>query len=484
MSYFIGFLIFVATFATTNQALAVDNPMLVHDAGAILSHIGFRILGFSFIIGMFLSNIIQSPELTNKISLGHTLLNIVISGTLCAILTFLGLMVIVFVRIMLEVDIWHMIFNYLLDTENKHDSLIFIGAVMGGLLAAINATIIYFRFSSQERKNVLTDKGLIEDRFKFATKELVSENSIMLISVFHQFYYLAKHHYVHDFRKNIFHVLCSYLHDINSKAKNKTKTNIETHEGDNPTKHYQKLLEALFMSDDSSSIGFRTRLRLSKACPFLLVNINPQFPFAKFNVDLQDVCFKNSDLSNAYFVRATFKDVNFEGANLEGADFRYANFIYTKPDKQEKQKKLEKLEKLKGANFYGVMVNGERISPEEFFQSYKKEQVVNLMFILTIIMSGLVAGKFFWNWPINAFEGYDAWKVLFASLGGILGMFLGAPLYTFLINRLAFCCRIIFRLNRLMQQYPLLFPFVIICALVFCLLLLCWQADNIMGMLC
>ena len=416
MSYFIGFLIFAATFATTNQAFAVDNPMLVHEAGVTLSGIGLHILVFSFIIGMSFFNITQSPELTNKMSFRHTLLNMVVAGALFAILTFLGLMVITFVRVMLEVDIWHMIFNYLLGTKNKHDSLIFIGTVMGGLLAAINATIIYFRFSSQERKNVLADKGLIEDRFRFATKELVSENSIMLISVFHQFYYLAKHHYVHDFRKNIFNVLCSYLHHINSITENE----IKTHEEDKPTQHYQKLLEALFMSDDSSSVGFRTRSRFSKACPRFLVNINPLFPFAKFNADLQNVCFKNSDLSNAYFVRATFKDVVFEGANLEGADFRYAEFAGTD---------LKKIKNAKGTNFYKATMNNKPIPPAELPPSYEEEHIPIFIFWVTVIVVGLILGGYccffwgvsYWEKAASAIVAIMAGLIPSAMLGAYLG---------------------------------------------------------------
>ena len=473
MSYFIGFLIFVATFATANQAFAVDNPMLVHDAGVILSDIGFRILGLSFVIGMFLSNTIQSPELTNKISFRHTLLNMVIAGTLFAILTFFGLMVIAFVRVMLEVDIWHMIFNYLLGTENKHDSLIFIGTVMGGLLAAINATIIYFRFSSQERKNVLTEKGLIEDRFRFATRELVSKNSIMLISVFHQFYYLAKHHYVHDFRKNIFDVLCSYLHEINNR--------IGTHDWKGkPLDQYQKLLNVLFMTDDNSSIGIRTRLRLSKACPRLLVNINPLFPFAKFNTNLKNVSFLNSDLSNAYFARATFEKVDFEGANLEEADFRYAEFTNTN---------LKKAKNAKGANFYKATMNNKPIPPKELPPSYKKEHIPNFIFCITVIAVESFLGIFCWfSWEVPYWQ-----KTCNAIVAVMLGLFpsaiLGAYLGDLFIkwnSKKNKACRRLYKrkFKRFDKRHPLLSFLVFLvttCVLMFCLALLyCLQADDVL----
>ena len=429
MFYFIGFLIFVATFATANQAFAVDNPMLVHEAGVALSHTSLRLLGLGFFIGACLSEIIPSPGLTNKTSLRDTILNWMIAGTLCMVLTFLGLMVIAFVRVMLDIGIWSMIFNYFLGTEKKNDSLVFIGTVIGGSLAAINAIIIYFRVSSQERNNALVEKGHVEDRFRFATEKLESKESIALISAFYQFYYLAKHVHIHDFKKNIFDILCNCLHDMNSQRR--------THENDMPTRYYQKLLNVLFMPDDILSIEFRTRLRLSKACPFPFIRIDSLLPFAKFNANLQDVCFKNSDLSNAYFARAIFKGVNFEGANLEGADFRYAEFTDTD---------LTKAKNVRGANFHGAIINGKPISPEELFPSYKKEHGANFMFILITIMSGFVMGMGFWNLPVGAFYGL---KAVGAILSAILGMFLGAILNTVLHDCWTFGKRVTFYIKGL-----------------------------------
>ena len=468
MSYFIGFLIFVATLATTDTAFAVDQVMQAPDSLNKFLSVSFGALILAFAIGMAISIATANSELGARILLRQAMFG----GTLFMILIFFIFLVMTFVKIMLRDAVWSDTSFYLLDTKERRDALVFIGTILGGTLATINAIVIYLRVKAQEYNNTLVEKGHIEDRFRFASEGLGNKESVVRISALYQFYYLAKHHYVSDFRKNIYDVLSDYLYDLNSEKKthdNEKKPTREyqrlllsddphdmhseenTHDNqEKPTREYQRLLKTLFMSDVNSFFGFCTRLRLSKAYPYLMINIYPLFPFARFNANLQNISFKNSDLSNAYFVRATFKDVNFEGATLDGADFRYAKFD---------DKNLEKAKSAKGANFYGATIKGKQISPENLFSSHEKDDIANPMFIPTTIIGGVIIVMILLNLEICC-----GWKILVAIAGVILGMLLGAMLYTLLSNCKDFCRDVVSDLEHVNKRK--LF-FVIICALGF-----------------
>ena len=326
----------------------------------------------------------------------------------------------------------------LLGTNTKIDTLAFIGGMLGGALAAINAMMIYARVSGQDYNNKLAEKEQIEGRFQFASKKLESRNSVTLIFAFYQFYYLAKQINIPLFKKNIFDVLCVYLQHINS--------NIETHDGlGNPTRQYQTLLNVLFMPQDNSSFGLRVRSRLSKACPSFYSGGSYLFPFAKFNANFKNVDFTNMNLSNAYFAHGKFEKVTFTGADLEGANFKYAEFIDTDLSKA----------KAKGADFYRATINGRPILlkdlPPSYRKEYKEEHEANLIFWKTMIVLAFFFGLGFMS------LGVSCWGKVFGGIMGIMiSMPLGAMLGTFLCDNWASCQRILCTIMNLIKTMTII----------------------------
>ena len=423
MSYFIGFLIFVVTLAITNQVLAVGVLTPVHEDSRNFLAMTYDILLFIFFIG-FSYFMAARNQFTNVLAHSLTYSILFVMWALFALMTYS------FIQVMIDPS-WLAIFYDLLGTEEKKGTLTFIGIGMGGVLALINGITLYSRAHEQERHNELIEKGHIEDRFRFASQGLESENPVMRISAVHQFYYLAKHHLESDFRNNIFGILCNYLYDIASKKRTHTSETI-------PTREYQKLLSVLFMPGSKLSFGFHIRFQLSKACPNLMIT-SYLFPFSKFNLNCSHVNFTNLDLSNACFTYGKFEKVNFMGANLEGADFRYAKFINTD---------LKEAKSAKRANFYKATLNNKPIPPEELPPSYKKESVSDLAFATTIIVGGVVLWASFWKF----FEIFMGTSLILALLGmavsTILGMFLGAVLGTVLVD-CTLCRRIVSHLEHL-----------------------------------
>ena len=429
MSYFIGFLIFIATLAT-DPAFAVDNPTLIHDAQGIFRTLLIIIIS-CIVLGMLSSLFITIPADTNQLPPRHAtsdmlgiisgtafgtilgwaisgwailgailgfilgfILGLILRGTgaginmtwgivLGAVFGLLAAMVTAFVSIAGDTT-WLAVFCDWLGTKEKEDTLTFIGGIIGGILAVINAIMIYIRSKSQDNNNDLIEKGHVEDRFRFATKALESKNPVMLISAFYQFYYLAKHIHIHDFKKNIFDVLCCYLRDINSETNDKIKTHDEK---DMPTEHYQKLLNVLFMPDDNLSIDERIRLWVLKKLPRFLLKSNSLFPFAQFNANLKNVNFTNSVLPNAYFANgnleeANFTNANLAGANLAGADLSNANFQNAQLEKVN----LKEVSSVEYTDFRNAKIGNRDITEEDLPLQYEKgEYCANWHSLPTII---------------------------------------------------------------------------------------------------
>lgn len=73
----------------------------------------------------------------------------------------------------------------LLGTKDKAEHLRFIGGVIGMLLVALNAVMLY-------RRIVAIEAGNIQDRFKAAIEHLESERDVVRMAAFREFYYLAR----------------------------------------------------------------------------------------------------------------------------------------------------------------------------------------------------------------------------------------------------------------------------------------------------
>ena len=280
-SYFIGFLIFVATIMT-NQALAADALTPVHEYGMVILVRVCIILASAFILPLLYGMIRITLDRDQPEDKAAYFVNMLTYSVLSTMWVLFGLIVLAFVKVMMNMT-WLSIFCDWLGTKDKKDTLTFIGFGMGGALASINGIALHIRAREQGRNNQLIEKGHFENRFKFASETLKSENSVMLVSAFYQFYYLAKCHNVGDFRKNIFDVLCFYLR---RRLKEKSIT-----------EECQKLLDILFKSE------YRAMFR-------------------KFYADLQSVNFSHANLSNADLSNADLSNANLQKAQLKGANLR------------------------------------------------------------------------------------------------------------------------------------------------------------------
>ena len=341
-SYFISFLIFVATITTTNQALA-DALTPVDEYGMTILITACVILIIAFIIPLVCGFVL------NK--LGHDqhedpttyYANMLMYSVLFAMWVLFGLLVFAFVKVMINAT-WLSIFCDWLGTKEKKDTLIFVGFGMGGVLASINGIALHIRAREQGRNNKLTEKGHVEDRFKFATQELKSTDSVMLISAFYQFYYLAKYHNIGDFRKNIFDVLC-----FNLRYRLKQKS---------ITEEYQILLDLLFKFENQSI-------------------------FKKFKADLQGVNLScavllKTNFSHANLSRANLSHANLSHANLSNADLSNADLSSTDLSNAHLQKvqlkgaNLHDVSSIEQADFRGAKIGGKNITENDIPQNKGK----------------------------------------------------------------------------------------------------------------
>ena len=194
--------------------------------------------------------------------------------------------------------------RWLLETENKPDTLQLIGWGMGGVLAAIVALALNRRAAAME-------KGLIDERFKAAVQSLAGEQPSVRIAAFYQFYYLAKDNPDTDFRSSIFDILCAHLRQITSDADYRENAGSKK-----PTEECQSLLDVLFKKSRNVFVGMKADMKNA-----YLVRANLS------NTELQQADFRGANLSAANFEKANMLAANFEDADLSAANFRRANVL-------------------------------------------------------------------------------------------------------------------------------------------------------------
>ena len=306
--------------------------------------------------------------------------------SLVALWIVLALMLVIFLGVMLSEYVSRIVNGWLgtKETEigtSKYETLKFIGLGMSGMLVAIGAIAINRRAAAEAENNKLIEKGHINERFSFAIENLKNDDPVIRISAFHQFYYLAKHNNVADFRKNIFDVLCAYLRH---KFSNKNKK-LED-EGQKITEECQTLLNVLFCSDDKSVFkGLKADLGHVYLAEAILANAdlaNADFVGAYLSgANLSDTNLANAnlvgtDISVAILSRANLSGANLSGvslfhsalsganllgANLSGADLSHVELWKT----QLENGQLDDVRLICETNFSGAMMDGKPISQEQ-----------------------------------------------------------------------------------------------------------------------
>ena len=225
--------------------------------------------------------------------------------------------------------------RWLLETENKPDTLQLIGWGMGGVLAAIVALALNRRAAAME-------KGLIDERFKAAVQSLAGEQPSVRIAAFYQFYYLAKDNPDTDFRSSIFDILCAHLRQITSDADYRENAGSKK-----PTEECQSLLDVLFKKSRNVFVGMKADMKNAYLVRANLSNTElQQIDFS--GADVSGAIFRDANMSGAHFEEATVSMANFENANAPEANFRYADV----------SRVIFRNANVSGAHFWGAKVLG------------------------------------------------------------------------------------------------------------------------------
>ena len=124
------------------------------------------------------------------------------------------------------------------------------------------------------------------------------------ISVYRQFYQLAKDSHDNNFRKSVFDVLCAHLRNMTSAISYK-----EGAGKDYPTDECQSLLNIIFDAEDFIFIGFPANLEKVHLA----------------SADIPRADFTNANFSGANLSNAVLQNANLDGANLSHANLSQAN---------------------------------------------------------------------------------------------------------------------------------------------------------------
>ena len=222
------------------------------------------------------------------------------------LITFLGVLAIVFVAVMIIDPVKNCV-GQLLGLTKKNEILTFLGIAMGGALLALQAVIANTRAKAMEKaanaqalatneqakanKNV--EHGQRQERLKNAIGHLGNMSSSLRLGGAYELYQLAK--YTPALRQTVLTMLCAHIRQITSEDEYRNKYSSI------PSKEIQSLLLLLFVQEDETFKGLRPDLRGS------LLN--------------------GADLSNAHLERANLDGVMLMGANLFKANFQGATIL-------------------------------------------------------------------------------------------------------------------------------------------------------------
>ena len=209
--------------------------------------------------------------------------------------------------------------------DPKKETIKFIAFGVGGVLAVMaavaanrRATAQIENAAAQVENNKLVEKGHRDQRFNSATENLGSENPMVRISAFYQFYYLAKDHLTKDqqdnnFRQSIFEILCSCSRSMPRKKSHSTEEDGKEY----PTTECQTLLNILFHPKYCAVFngkGFEPNLQRAHL-------VNTHLFYAK----LSNALLSNANLSGARLLEANISDAKLQSTNLSDAQLILAN---------------------------------------------------------------------------------------------------------------------------------------------------------------
>ena len=300
------------------------------------------------------------------------------------------LMSFVFVRIMVSDDMARTVSDWLGiysdgDRPPRHETLKFIGFMMGGVLAAIGAIAINRRAEAQTESakaqvksakaqtenNELIQKRRDDARFQSITENLGHPKASVRIAAFYRFYYYASKEGQSDqFKKDVFEILCSYLRTM-PKETSECKKKQEEYEMERQTL-FNVLFKDKFKSKKNGLIPDNV--------PADLRNIHlDEMELGKSNLsgaNLFSANLSGAFLSGANLSSANLVCANLTGANLLGADLSKSIFIGTNLSRANledanfqgaelKRVIWENINTIRGADFRGATILGKPIKRDD-----------------------------------------------------------------------------------------------------------------------
>ena len=229
------------------------------------------------------------------------------------LITFLGLLVIIFIAVM-KCDPVKNSIGQLLGLTEKNEILTFLGITMGGALLALQAVIAdarakamqkaanaQARASSQQAKaNKNVEHGQRQERLKVAIEHLGNMSSSVRLGGAYELVELAKD--TPSLRQRVLTMLCAHIRQLTSEDKYRKE------HSSRPSEEIQSLLLLLFVTEYETFKEFQPDLRGS------LLN----------GADLRSAHLEKANLDGVMLIRANLLEANFQGATILNADFRGA----------------------------------------------------------------------------------------------------------------------------------------------------------------
>ncbi len=225
------------------------------------------------------------------------------------------LSVISFATLFYVVFVDSMTIQKLLGTENKKETLQFIGFGISGLIGFIAVISLTRRANALDEQNKLVEKGHVQDRFKLAIDHLGDvNNQTIRIASFYELYNLACDN--ENLRKDVFEILCAHMRKTTRNENYKHNT-----AKDYPTEEIQSLLNVLFKKPQKTFGCLPANLQ-----KVYLVGANLDNAHLE-NADLSEAHLKNANLSEAHLENANLSEAHLENANLSEAHLKNATLM-------------------------------------------------------------------------------------------------------------------------------------------------------------
>ncbi len=214
-----------------------------------------------------------------------------------------------------------------LGAKDKNDALKFLGAIMGGVLVALNVVVANRRAKAMEsaaaaqadgmkqqaKANELVERGQRQERLKIAVDHLGSDSPVQRFAAAYELAHLAKD--TEELRDTVLAILCEKIRQTTRSPEYQDLHATE------PSTEIQSLLTLLFMREHAAFRGCRADL---EECWLNGADLRrARLPRA----NLRGVRLDGARLGDACLHGSVLVDAHFKGAKLERACLRECNLM-------------------------------------------------------------------------------------------------------------------------------------------------------------